>query len=170
MEPLFPIASLPAGPGTLGICPLPGHSGDFREDLETLLDWAPDMVLSMTTMREMHSYGAATLGTELSAKGVIWHHLPIQDFGAPSERIEHAWPKVSQSARSILNSGGKVLAHCKGGCGRSGMILLRLLVEEREAPEAALDRLRMARPCAVETAQQQAWACQPANGSAPAPS
>jgi len=35
---------------------------------------------------------------------------------------------------------------------------LRLMVEHGEAPNAALQRLRMVRPCAVETDAQQAWA------------
>jgi hypothetical protein len=158
MEPLFPIASLPAGNGTLGICPLPGRSGDYREDLETLIQWSPDMVLTMTTTREMNSFGATHLGQDLTHAGIIWHDLPIKDFGAPSDKIIASWTRISPSAHQILAQGGKVLAHCKGGCGRSGMMLLRILCETGEAPTAALTRLRAARPCAVETDAQKDWA------------
>ncbi|WP_298561555.1 protein phosphatase [uncultured Aliiroseovarius sp.] len=160
MEPLFPIAQLPAGNGTLGICPLPGRSGDYREDLETLLEWSPDMVLTMTTTREMDSFGASDLGHDLTQAGVIWHHLPIQDFGAPTAKIITSWESISPTAHRILAQGGKVLAHCKGGCGRSGMMLLRILCETGEEPVAALERLRAARPCAVETDAQKDWANQ----------
>jgi hypothetical protein len=45
-----------------------------------------------------------------------------------------------------------------GGCGRSGTALLRLMVESGEDPIPALTRLRAARPCAVETPAQFAWA------------
>jgi hypothetical protein len=38
------------------------------------------------------------------------------------------------------------------------MIALRLMVERGEPAEAALARLRAARPGAVETAEQLAWA------------
>ncbi|MBR9844091.1 MAG: protein phosphatase, partial [Rhodobacteraceae bacterium] len=48
--------------------------------------------------------------------------------------------------------------HCFGGCGRSGMAIMRLLVEMGEEPEAALARLRAVRPCAVETEAQRLWA------------
>ncbi|WP_282181672.1 protein phosphatase [Aliiroseovarius marinus] len=161
MEPLFPIAHLPAGNGTLGICPIPGRSGDYREDLETLLSWSPDMVLTMTTTREMDSFGAAHLGRDLTQAGVIWHHLPIQDFGAPSDRIIASWEAISPTSHRILAQGGKVLAHCKGGCGRSGMMLLRILCEAGEDPATALIRLRAARPCAVETNAQKIWASSP---------
>ncbi|SMR81853.1 Cyclin-dependent kinase inhibitor 3 (CDKN3) [Aliiroseovarius halocynthiae] len=161
MEPLFPIASLQAGNGTLGICPLPGRSGDYREDVQTLIQWAPDMVLSMTTAREMGSFGASDLGEDLERENIIWHHLPIQDFGAPTAKIITNWQAISPKAHDILAGGGKVLAHCKGGCGRSGMMLLRMLAEIGEDPTTALARLRNARPCAVETDAQFQWASGP---------
>ncbi|WP_424938937.1 protein-tyrosine phosphatase family protein [Aliiroseovarius sp. S253] len=160
MEPLFPIASLSSGNGTLGISPMPGRSGDYREDLETLIQWSPDMVLTMTTGREMDSFGATHLGRDLTQANIIWHHLPIQDFGAPSAKIIAEWSDLSGTAHQILARGGKVLAHCKGGCGRSGMMLLRILCETKEDPTTALERLRAARPCAVETDAQYAWASQ----------
>ena len=160
MDPLFPIASLSAANGMLGICPLPGRSGDYREDLETLLQWSPDMVLTMTTQHEMDSFGATHLGRDLTQAGIQWHHLPIRDFGAPSDKIVAAWTDISNTAQQILTQGGKVLAHCKGGCGRSGMMLLRMLCETGEDPATALKRLRASRPCAVETDAQYKWASQ----------
>jgi len=57
-----------------------------------------------------------------------------------------------------LQTGGSVLVHCKGGCGRSGMAALRLMVEAGEDPHLAFARLRDVRPCAVETEAQLAWA------------
>lgn len=154
----FAIHDLKAGGGVLGICPLPR-----RADMVEVLAWRPDMVLSMTEMAEMEALGAGPLGTELTAAGIAWHHLPIRDFGAPPDAVKAAWPEVSTQARSLLAQGGKVLAHCRGGCGRSGMVLLRLMVELGEAPEAALARLRVVRPCAVETKAQRLWAEQVAH-------
>jgi len=119
------------------------------------------MVLTMTTEREMDSFGAADLGRDLTQSGVIWHHLPIQDFGAPTAKIVANWDDISPTAHRILTQGGKVLAHCKGGCGRSGMMLLRILCETGEEPATALTRLRTVRPCAVETDAQKDWASRP---------
>jgi len=59
-----------------------------------------------------------------------------------------------------LQGGGRVLIHCRGGCGRSGMAALRLMIESGEEAGAALSRLRALRPCAVETEAQMAWAQQ----------
>ena len=133
----------------------------YDVDFSRILDWQPDLVLSMTTLPEMAGTGAAHLGEDLARNGIGWRHLPIVDFGAPGQGVVAAWPEVSALAAGILSSGGGVLAHCYGGCGRSGMAVLRLMVEAGEDAQAALIRLRAVRPCAVETEAQLAWASAP---------
>ncbi len=152
------IAELPLGAGLLGICPMPGRSGDYAGDLTVISAWRPSLVLTMTGVHELYIKGAAGFGTDLAALGIVWAHLPIADFGIPDGNVQTAWPNVSLQARGILANGGKVLAHCMGGCGRSGTALLRLMVEMGEDAEAALNRLRAVRPCAVETPARFQWA------------
>ncbi|MDA5092572.1 protein phosphatase [Aliiroseovarius sp. KMU-50] len=162
----FAIHSLPAGNGTLGICPLPGVLSPYADDLTLVTAWNPDLVLTMTEHAEMVAAGAASLGDDLQDEGFSWYALPIADFGTPGDEVVATWPEVSALALAILRSGGKVLAHCRGGCGRSGMVLMRLMVELGEAPDEALARLRAVRPCAVETQAQQDWAAAPAHDGA----
>jgi protein-tyrosine phosphatase len=87
-------------------------------------------------------------------------HLPIPDYGAPDALVESQWTEAAQRALDVLASGGKVWVHCMGGCGRSGMAALRLMVEAGEEPSLALGRLRAVRPCAVESPQQYKWAAE----------
>ncbi|MGI3183766.1 protein phosphatase [Nioella aestuarii] len=150
----FTISELAAGGGMLGICPLPGRFRAYSEDLDAVLQWRPDVVLTMTTLPEMTRHGADRLGQDLISQGIVWHPLPVSDFGTPTEEVQAAWPDL----QPLLARGGRVLAHCYGGCGRSGMALLRLMVEAGEAGPAALTRLRAVRPCAVETDAQIRWA------------
>ncbi|MFC3118624.1 phosphatase domain-containing protein [Jhaorihella thermophila] len=152
------IHALQAGRGTLAICPLPGRGGRYRGDLDLIRDWKPGLVLTLTTDSEMAKAGAQLLGTDIQSMGSRWRHLPIADFGTPAPRVERLWPEASQAARQALQGGGRVLVHCNGGCGRSGMIALRLLVEIGEDPQAALEHLRRVRPCAIETDAQMQWA------------
>ncbi len=154
----FQIAVLPIGAGELGICPIPGRHGDYPGDLSQVLRWGPGLVLTMVEQDELSQVGAAGFGTDLADAGIDWHHLPIGDFGAPGAKALDGWPEASGAAHDVLGRGGRVLVHCFGGCGRSGMVLLRLMIEAGEAPETALLRLRSARPCAVETSAQQVWA------------
>lgn len=157
----FQLAAVGVGAGELGLCPLPGRGGDFAGDLDAVLRWGPRLILTMTTAAELDSAGASELGATLEARGVAWHHLPIEDFGAPRGETLRLWPEAANAAREVLEAGGRVLVHCHGGCGRSGMAVLRLMIEAGEAPEAALLRLRAVRPCAVETEAQMAWATRP---------
>ncbi len=155
------ISELALGEGRLGIAPIPGRFGDYERDLSTLLAWKPDLVLTMTALHEMERVGAVGLGDDLAAVGVTWRHLPITDFGAPDDSTGALWPAISNDAHAILSQGGRVFAHCFGGCGRSGMVLLRLMVEAGENVDPALERLRDIRDCAVEVEAQKAWAAIP---------
>lgn len=154
----FAIYPLKMGAGQIALSPIPGRSGSYEADFSAILRWAPDLVLSMTTTAEFDRMGADGFGDDLAAVGIAWRHLPIVDFGAPDSEIIAAWDEVSQYAAGVLAEDGKVLSHCFGGCGRSGMVALRLMVEAGEAPNVALARLRQTRPCAVETEAQKAWA------------
>ncbi|MBZ0130647.1 MAG: protein phosphatase [Rhodobacteraceae bacterium] len=146
----------------LGICPLPGRGGAGMADVATILRWSPDIVVSMTEMAEMARYGMDDLGGMLAEGGVGWAHFPIRDYAAPEG--EGDWPELSGRLHAILDAGGAVLAHCQGGQGRSGMVLLRLMVERGESPASALERLRAQRPGAVETDAQFAWAAMGRSG------
>lgn len=157
---MFKIFELPLGNGLLGISPMPGRGGTYDADLSAVLRWRPSLVLSMTTAQEMTQRGADGFGSDLKIAGVIWTHLPLPDFGAPTEQTTALWNDNSERAHAFLEVGGRVLAHCHGGCGRSGMALLRLMAEAGEEPASALDRLRLTRACAVETDEQFRWAAE----------
>lgn len=121
------------------------------------MDWHPDLVLTMTTRAELDRKGAGTLGADLANAGIGWLHLPVADFGVPRDLD---WPVVRDQVLGTLRGGGRVLVHCFGGCGRSGMMVLRLMIAAGEDAERALARLRAVRPCAVETDPQLDWAYQ----------
>lgn len=151
------LAEIAVAGGLIGICPMPGRMGDYRGDLASVLAWNPLCVVTLTALGELAARDAAGLPADLAAAGVAWSHLPIPDFGTPGRDLRARWPKLSHDLRGTLER-GRVLIHCMGGCGRSGMILLRLMVDAGEAPDVALARLRASRPCAVETKAQMRWA------------
>lgn len=135
---------------SLGIGPLPSPY-----DIPSLKAWNPSAVITMTTQSEL-------AGLDLAAAfGDQWYHMPIPDFGAPDAIREAQWQCLSPKLHKILDAGGKVFAHCYGGKGRSGMVLLRLMVERGLDPDQALQVLRVLRPGAVETEAQRIWAISP---------
>lgn len=149
------IAELTGGGGVLGLCPMPGRDGNYAGDLSVVLAWRPKLVLTLAQTGELAACGAASLPADLAAAGVDWLHLPIPDFGTPPAALRASWPEISTRLRQTP----RLLIHCMGGCGRSGMIALRLMIDSGEGADPALTRLRAARPCAVETKAQMRWAC-----------
>ena len=112
----------------------------------------------MTGQAEMKKLGSADIPDDLRNANIQWLHFPVDDFqAAPADR-DVLWVPVSQTLHRILNAGGRMIVHCRGGCGRTGMAVLRLMVEAGEEGESAMKRLRAVRPCAVETSRQKDWA------------
>ncbi|MDU8912796.1 protein phosphatase [Aestuariicoccus sp. MJ-SS9] len=150
--------ALPVGGGILALSPLPGVGGDYAGDLRQVAEWRPALVLSLVTEVELVAHGAHRLGADIQDSGTRWAHLPVEDFGVPDAAFAEAWPGWSEQARRALLGAGRVLVHCRGGCGRSGMVALRLMIEAGEAPDESLARLRGVRDCAIETDAQMQWA------------
>ena len=148
----FAIYDFPLENGRLAISPMPGRTRHYYTDWLHLQDWKPDPVILQITPK-----GAGSLGRDLENDGVSWIHFPVPDMGVP---LDDKWSEAHDQALQTLRRGGKVLVHCFGGCGRSGMVCLRLMIAAGELPDAALARLRQARPCAVETDAQMGWALQ----------
>ena len=154
----FEISELSFGDGVIGMSPIPGAKGDYAKEMQEWLAWKPDAVLSMTGHAEMKKLGSADIPDDLRDANVQWLHFPVDDFqAAPADR-DMLWDPISQTLHRILNEGGRVIVHCRGGCGRTGMAVLRLMIEAGEHSEDAMNRLRGIRPCAVETRHQKDWA------------
>lgn len=148
--------------GRLGLCPLPGRTGSLDRDMERIAAWKPDLVVSMTEPEETKAAGVPDLAAAFDRSGLAWQGFAVRDFDVPSASRAADWTALARGVHALLDAGGRVLFHCHGGRGRSGMALLRILIERGEKPEAALTRLREVRPGAVETAAQHAWASAPA--------
>lgn len=152
---IYPVA---VGQGQIALSPLPGRYGDIQSDLAKVVGWGASLVLTMVTQAELDKYGSGQLGDLLTNAGIRWQHLPVNDFQTPAVQADVAIRRAITESEQILNTGGRVLIHCFGGCGRSGMMALRIMIVVGEKPNDALLRLRHARPCAVETADQLLWA------------
>ena len=158
---MYRIDDLSCRAGRIGLGPMPGRGGDYTADLAAIRAWGPDLVISMTPEADLARHGAAGLGADLAAAGIRWRQVATEDYGVPGPAAAQEWEALAQEAARLLDGGGRVLAHCVAGCGRSGMALLRLMVEAGEVPGPALARLRAARPCAVERPAQFDWAAEP---------
>jgi uncharacterized protein (TIGR01244 family) len=154
----YEVFAVTVGGGDLALAPVPGVEGDLQADLQAIVRWGATLVISATETEEMQQLGAGELPRALREAGIDWAHFPIRDFDVPKEDMQAQWAEVALRAREQLQAGARVLVHCRGGCGRSGMLALRLMLDGGLKPTEALQQLRAVRPCAVETDAQMVWA------------
>ena len=154
----FEVFEISVGPAILGMSPLPGLTGDFLADVEKIFNWNPTTIVSLTPKKEMEDLGASDFVSMMAKERIPWVHFPIKDFSIVDQQQEILWEKISKNINLQINDGNRILVHCRGGCGRTGMIVLRFMIEFGEDPEKALERLRVIRPCAIETLAQENWA------------
>jgi hypothetical protein len=130
---------------------------DLKVDLEAIRAWGAEAWVNLLARDEMARMGVGDMKevVENSGAGIRYFHLPIEDTSVPDPKFEEQWEDAGREVRDILVNGGKVLIHCKGGLGRSGTIAARLLVELGVEPDAAIRRVRQARPGAIENALQE---------------
>ncbi len=160
------IFAVAAGAGAVGMAMCPGKrqpyaaTGPWARDLDIDMDaiaaFGPSI---MITLMEGHELATAVPAEDLDraaqARGIRWLHLPIVDFGVPDAAFERTWLSAGELVRGALRSGEKVVVHCRGGRGRSGLLAARLLVELGLQPEAAIAAVRKANPLAIETSIQE---------------
>lgn len=83
--------------------------------------------------------------------GYMRHNIPVRDFHAPSPSQLQAFVDLVLS----LGSDTKVLVHCQGGTGRTGTMAAAYWIAKGLSPLQAMDKVRRARPGAVETDEQR---------------
>ena len=83
--------------------------------------------------------------------GVKAKHLLIPDFGTPGLNDLHE--VIEWINREIED--GKVLVHCLGGIGRSGMVATAYLISKGFDVDEAIKRVRACVPGAIETYEQE---------------
>lgn len=84
------------------------------------------------------------------ALGLDFHHIPVDDFSAPTGE------QISSFLRLIKATDGPMILHCAHGFGRTGTFAAAYWMARGFSYEAAVIRVREARPGAVETQGQLA--------------
>lgn len=172
--------NVPGLAGSFGLTFCPGKKSDsiyggnwdrdLDKDLASLRDWGANAVLTVLEDHEFALLGVPDFAAAMETQPFQWHHLIIRDSDVPDERFESAWPEVREQLAAVLKSGGSVVVHCRGGLGRTGLVVARFLVEEGMNPESAIALVRSVRPGAIETWEQEnhvrSLACAPSTTKA----
>lgn len=156
---------VPGTEGAIGVTLCPGKKDDsamtgaWRRDLgidvSAIHSWGAQAVVCLMESFELELLDVKNLPSAVEKAGIAWFQLPIRDVSVPSADFERQWKVKGAELRAILSLGGRVLVHCRGGLGRSGLIAARLLVEFGMKPDAAIALVRKQRPGAIETSAQE---------------
>lgn len=164
MPTALDVDTFAVGPGTIGLTRCPGMAQpgsawqhQMQSDLRAIRDWGAVAVVTLNPSDELRRLGAAHLGLELERRGIRWHHLPVPNGGIPDQQFESLWRHTGPEILARMSAGERVLIHCMGGLGRSGTVAARLLVDAGEPPFSAIQKVRTARPGAIENATQEGY-------------
>jgi len=139
----------------IGIAACPGRHRNLATDLNALDVWGAQVLISLVEAEEFSHLGVPDFAVVLRNSNLIWYHLPIADRAIPRDAFMAAWKRHGPEILPALAQGTRMVVHCAGGLGRSGMIAAKLLTTCGMAPNAAIRQVRNVRPGAIETPAQE---------------
>jgi protein-tyrosine phosphatase len=104
--------------------PCPGTKGTpLTESVQQLHDAGAQAIVTLMYPSELESNEATALPQVCDALGMSWFQLPIADDAPPNKDFTQAFAKSWPTLKAILSEQGSVAVHCKGGSGRTGMVI-----------------------------------------------
>ncbi len=158
--------------GRLGMTIAPGKQNvgmqfvwqrNLVQDLDRLRDYyQTDVLVSLIEESELIQLKIPELFTEVQKRGMRSLWFPIPDFRAPTSTT--ALMPLVQDILTQLHQNQTVVVHCKGGLGRSGLVVASCLTTLGYSAEEAFYLVRQTRPGSVETQAQEAFVADFAQG------
>jgi hypothetical protein len=160
-DPLRIDAVTTSAGGTVGMTMCPGRVDRTESegaiirvldaDLATIADWRPDVIVTLVEDHEPAMLGVPDLFRRLPMIAQ-WRHHPIGDMGVPTDTAR--WTDLLDDLLARLDTGARVLIHCRAGRGRTGMLAATLLVRSGMSADRAITTVRAVRPGTLETDAQ----------------
>ena len=145
----------PAFSGEIGITLCPGKyqptswSGGWNrnldQDISVLKSEGISTVVSLVEQVEMDFLRVPNLGQAIIQQGIDWIHLPFRDTTAPDNAWTTRFNTVKGGLIDSIQSGERIMVHCKGGLGRAGTVTALLLIELGLVVDDAISLVRKIR-------------------------
>lgn len=131
--------------------PCPGTKGaNLVESISTLKQAGADMLITLMFDEEMERNDVSSLSSECEKQGIEWIQLPIIDDAAPNEIFESLWSAQKPSILSTINTKETIAVHCKGGTGRTGLVIGLILLALGWPCERVIETVQKIRPNALK--------------------
>ncbi|MCL1065789.1 tyrosine-protein phosphatase [Shewanella olleyana] len=138
--------------------PCPGtKEASLSDSVATLKQAGTDMLLTLMFDKEMAANNAGSLPSVCADNDITWVQLPILDDAAPNEIFEAAWAEHKAAILSIITSKGTIAVHCKGGTGRTGLVIGLMLLAHGWPADKVISEVQKIRPKALKNPVQLAY-------------
>lgn len=114
-------------------------------------------IITLMYDEELVKNGAQQLAIECEQAELSWFQLPIIDDDAPSEAFNQAFSKHLNDILAIIKNGGSVAVHCKGGSGRTGLVIGLLMHELGYAKNDIVNQVQAIRPKSLQNPIQRSF-------------
>jgi protein-tyrosine phosphatase len=150
MQHPFDILPLENG-AQLIFTPCPGTKEvNLVESISTLKEAGTNMLITLMFDEELEINNALSLSDECKKQGITWIQLPILDDAAPNEAFETQWHIQKQAILEMISNKGKIAVHCKGGSGRTGLVIGLILLALGWSSEKVIKAVQTVRPKALK--------------------
>ena len=135
--------------------PCPGtKDANLTESVEQLKQAGAQAIVTLMYQEEMDKNQASQLPQVCEQQGVSWFQLPISDDAAPNQDFLSKWHEHLADLLAILKQQGTIAVHCKGGSGRTGLVIGLLMNELGLSKEQAKTLVQSVRPKALINSAQ----------------
>ncbi len=144
-----PTWSMPIGDNGAGVImmPCPGTKDvDLDSTISQIKEQGVTAILSMMTNEEMKNLHAESLPEVCQQNNIQWFITETADKNVPDEDSLSKWDQYKGNLVEVINQGGKVAVHCKGGTGRTGIGVAMLLLELGRDGEQAVADVKALKP------------------------
>jgi protein-tyrosine phosphatase len=139
--------------GRLAIVERPRGGDETAEDIAALRQAGIDVLVSMLSAEEAAALGLAEEAQLCEDEGIAFLAMSVTNLVVP--RSGNELRRLAESLGERLRAGESVGVHCRFSIGRSGLLASALLIDGRIEPEAAFERVSLARGAAVPRARSR---------------
>jgi len=131
--------------------PCPGtQTANLTDSIASLKQAGTDMLLTLMFDTEMAENNASDLAKVCAEQNVLWLPLPIADDAAPDSVFETQWQLNKAAILAVLEQQGCVAVHCRGGSGRTGLVIGLILLAYGWPASKVIQQVQQIRPKALK--------------------
>jgi len=140
------------GPARIATMARPAGDAYLPDEMDKLAQHGVTDLVSHLTEMEIYALGLEDEGDVCTGAGMRFHHYPIGDGGLPSQP---EYDFFVDSLVPVLQRGGFIVVHCRGGIGRSSITAAALLIRMGMAPGDAVKAIAHARGFPIPDTMEQ---------------